>query len=109
MPTAKGTKRPRKLGKYYIENLTKDDCLWCSKKVSAASQHQPFVVVHVIKLITNALSNVKAWSAQGLTESVVILPFLSLNRCIIRIVIIMMMLSATMMSGSGCDTSDQEK
>ena len=37
MPGAKGTKRPRKRGKFHIENPTKDDCLWCSKSVGAAS------------------------------------------------------------------------
>ena len=31
----KGPKRKR--GKYHIENPTKDDCLWCSKKVGSAT------------------------------------------------------------------------
>ena len=35
MPGAKGTKRPRKRGKYYIDNPMKYDCLWCPKKVES--------------------------------------------------------------------------
>ena len=31
------TRTKRKRGKYHIENPTKDDCLWCSKALSAAN------------------------------------------------------------------------